>query len=117
MKHAFLPPGLLLALFLMGSPALAHAHLQKSVPATAAKVKSPKHVVLTFSEALEPAFSGALLMDDDGRNLTGGQVVVNGPVMRFSPGHLAPGKYKVVWHVVGHDTHRMDGEFSFTVKP
>jgi methionine-rich copper-binding protein CopC len=106
-----------LALVLAASPALAHAHLQKSMPAANAKIPSPRHVVLNFSEALEPAFSGALLLDKDGRNLTGAPVKVDGPVMTLTPGHLAPGRYKVAWHSVGHDTHRLDGEFSFTVMP
>lgn len=106
-----------LVLVLAAAPAFAHAHLQKSLPAANAKVPSPHHVVLNFSEALEPAFSGALLMDRDGRNLTGAPVKVDGPVMTLTPGHLAPGSYQVVWHSVGHDTHRVDGKFSFTVTP
>jgi methionine-rich copper-binding protein CopC len=105
------------ALLLAANPAFAHAHLQKSVPAAGARLKSPRHVVLNFSEALEPAFSGALLMDKEGRNLTGAPVKVDGPVMTLTPGHLAPGNYEVVWHSVGHDTHRLDGKFSFTVTP
>ena len=101
----------------IATPALAHAHLVKSAPAKGAQIKSPKHVVLTFSEALEPAFSGALLLDEDGRNVSGAPVKINGPVMILTPGHLEPGIYHVNWHSVGHDTHRLEGDFSFTVKP
>jgi methionine-rich copper-binding protein CopC len=97
------------------NPALAHAHLVKSTPEKGAKTKSPAHVVLTFSEALEPAFSGALLVDDVGRNFTGGPVQIDGPVMTLTPDRLAPGHYRVNWHAVGHDTHRTEGEFAFTV--
>ena len=107
-------PALLLAL--LATPAFAHAHLQKSMPAANAKVKSPQHVVLHFSEALEPAFSGALLLDADGRNVSGAPVVIDGPLMTLTPGKLAPGVSRVSWHSVGHDTHRLDGDFSFTVK-
>ena len=96
-------------------PAFAHAHLVKSTPAASAKTKTPKHVVLTFSEALEPAFSGALLMDDVGRNLSGAPVKVNGTAMTLTPDRLAPGRYHVSWHAVGHDTHPTEGEFFFTV--
>ena len=102
---------------LLASPALAHAELQKSTPAKNAVVKSPLHIVLRFSEALEPAFSGALLLDDDGRNVTGAPVKVDGTLMTLTPGHLAPGVYQVAWHSVGRDTHRLDGAFRFTVKP
>lgn len=102
---------------LTGMAAFAHAHLMKSVPAASAHVRAPAHIVLTFSEALEPAFSGALLLDPDGRNVSGAPVRIDGRVMTLTPGHLAPGAYRVDWHSVGHDTHRLDGRFSFTVRP
>jgi methionine-rich copper-binding protein CopC len=97
------------------TPALARAHLVKSLPAQGAKTKSPRHVTLTFSEALEPAFSGALLMDGDGRNLSGAPVKIDGLLMTLTPDRLAPGLYRVTWHAVGHDTKRTDGSFTFTV--
>jgi methionine-rich copper-binding protein CopC len=106
-----------LALLLLATPALAHARLEKSIPAARATIKSPQHVVLTFSEALEPAFSGALLLDQDGRNFSAGPTKVDGPVMTLTPGRLPPGRYHVSWHAVGHDTHRTEGDFSFTVRP
>jgi hypothetical protein len=102
---------------LLASPAFAHAQLQKATPAKGAKVASPEHITLRFSEALEPAFSGALLLDKDGRNVTGAPVKIDGPLMILTPGHLEPGIYHVNWHSVGHDTHRLEGDFSFTVKP
>src|ERR1019366_2037234 len=89
----------------MSAPAFAHAQLQKSAPAANAKVGSPAHITLHCSEALEPAFSGALLLDSDGRNVSGGPVKIDGPELVMTPGHLAPGVYHVVWHSVGHDTH------------
>ena len=105
-----------LAVALLATPAFAHAHLQKSMPAANSKGKSPQHIVLHFSEALEPAFSGALLLDQDGRNVSGAPVTIDGPLITLTPGKLAPGVYHVSWHSVGHDTHRLDGDFSFTVK-
>jgi methionine-rich copper-binding protein CopC len=104
-------------LLLAATPALAHAHLVKSLPADGAKVKSPIHIVLSFGEALEPAFSGALLMDKEGRNLTGEPVKVSGKLMTLSPRPLEPGDYIVSWHSVGHDTHRLEGRIRFTVRP
>jgi hypothetical protein len=101
---------------LLAGPAFAHARLVKSTPAKGAKVTSPAHITLRFSEALEPAFSGALLLDQDGRNVSGEPVKVDGPLMILTPGRLAPGVYHVSWHSVGRDTHRLDGDFSFTVK-
>jgi methionine-rich copper-binding protein CopC len=98
-------------------PAFAHARLLKANPAAGTKVRSPKHITLRFSEALEPAFSGALLLDNDGRNVSGEKVEIDGPLMTLTPGALPPGVYHVNWHSVGQDTHRLDGDFSFTVKP
>lgn len=106
------------ALLLMAAtPAFAHAHLVKSLPADGARIKSPSRIVLSFSEALEPAFSGALLIDKDGRNLTGEPVKINGRLMTLLPAHLEPGDYTVSWHSVGHDTHRLEGRVHFTVRP
>lgn len=104
-------------LLLAATPAFAHAHLIKSQPAEGAKIKSPAHIVLSFSEALEPAFSGALLMDKEGRNLSGEPVKIDGRLITLSPGHLEPGEYIVSWHSVGHDTHRLEGRIHFTVRP
>jgi len=96
---------------------LANAHLVKSSPANGAKVKSPSRILLTFSEALEPAFSGALLLDEEGRNVTGDPIKIDGPLMRLTPGRLVPGTYVVSWHSVGHEGHRLDGHIHFTVRP
>jgi methionine-rich copper-binding protein CopC len=30
---------------------------------------------------------------------------------------LAPGTYRVAWHVVSVDTHRTEGAYTFAVKP
>ena len=105
------------ALSLLASPAIANAHLTKSSPANGAKVRSPHHVVLTFSEALEPAFSGALLLDKDGRNLSGEPVKVSGRVITLAPERLDPGAYVVSWHAVGHEGKRLEGRIRFTVRP
>ena len=104
-------------LALLAPPAFAHARLVKSLPSEGAHVKSPARIVLTFGEALEPAFSGALLMDKDGRNLSGEPVKVSGRVVTLKPGHLEPGDYVVSWHSVGHDGHRLEGHLHFHVRP
>ena len=36
-------------------------------------------------------------------------------VLKLPP--LAPGHYKVRWHVVSVDTHRTEGAFSFDIQP
>ena len=104
-------------MLLVTSPALANARLIKSSPANGARVKSPSRILLTFSEALEPAFSGALLLDGDGHNWSGDPVKIDGLIMRLSPGWLPPGAYVVSWHSMGHEGRRLDGRIHFTVRP
>ena len=102
---------------LIAAPAFASPHLTKSSPANGTKIKSPHRVVLTFNEALEPAFSGALLLDSDGRNLSGEPVKVSGRVITLSPAPLEPGPYTVSWHAVGHEGKRLEGRIQFSVRP
>ena len=108
----------LLFLMLSAAPALADARLIKSTPANGAKVRALSRIQLTFSEALEPAFSGALLLDEDGRDLTADPVKIDGAILRLRPAkRLPPGDYVVSWHSVGHEGRRLDGRIRFTVRP
>src|SRR6185312_12847844 len=60
---------LALLMLMAATPAFAHAKLTASDPAADAKVKTPKMIRLTFSEKLEPAFSGASLIDAAGKTV------------------------------------------------
>ena len=56
----------------------------------------------------------------DGRPIATGAAVVDPGndkqlVLLLPP--LTPGRYRVHWHVVSVDTHRTEGEYSFTVEP
>jgi methionine-rich copper-binding protein CopC len=106
----------LLLMLLAATPAFAHAHLKSSVPAANARVKSPGQIKLVFSETLEPAFSGADLSDAAGKTVPVSRAV-GGDSISLMPLTLKPGAYKVSWHSVGQDTHRLSGSFAFTVIP
>ena len=101
--------------------ALSHAFLNEAAPLVGGTVPaSPKEIRLTFTEAIEPRFSGVDLLTGDGRTIASGPAVVDAQndkqlVLALPP--LAPGRYRVRWHVVSVDTHRTEGEFSFTVEP
>jgi copper resistance protein C len=101
--------------------ALAHAFLDHAVPPVGGTVPaSPKEIRLTFTEAIEPRFSGIdLTTGDGGVTATGAAAVDPGNdkqlVLMAPP--LTPGRYRVHWHVVSVDTHRTEGEYSFTVEP
>ena len=102
------------------SAALAHPELQSADPAAGAPVAtSPKQIRITFNENVIPQFSGVEVKDHAGKVITTGkattdpankkQLVV--PVQE----QLPPGDYKVEWHAVSDDTHRVKGSYSFSV--
>jgi methionine-rich copper-binding protein CopC len=107
---------MLLAASPASTPAWAHAKLKSSDPAANASVKSPSLIRLVFSETLEPAFSGAELRDAAGKTMPVSRSV-GGATITLMPLGLRPGDYKVNWHSVGHDTHRVSGSFGFKVIP
>ncbi len=100
----------------------AHALLVKAVPAVGGVVAaSPSAIKITYSEAIEPRFSGIELKGADGHVVATGAASAD-PGDRATlvvplQGVLGPGSYKVTWHVVSVDTHKTQGSFSFEVKP
>jgi methionine-rich copper-binding protein CopC len=99
----------------------AHAFLDQAVPPVGGAVPaSPKEIRLTFSESVERRFSGIELATGDGRTIATGPVATapgdNKQLVLVVP-PLAPGRYRVSWHVVSVDTHRTEGEYTFTVGP
>jgi methionine-rich copper-binding protein CopC len=110
-----------LAAGLPAAAAFAHAFLDHAVPAVGAAVPAaPKQVQLFFTQELEPAFSGATLAAADGRAIATAAATVdpqNKMAMVLNLPTLAPGHYKVSWHVVSVDTHRTEGSFSFDIQP
>lgn len=99
------------------APAFGHAHLSKSIPAAGAAVSAPSEIVLAFTEPLEPAFSTIELRDRAGKPVKADKVQVKDNVMRLPLKSLAAGTYTVKWRVLSVDTHKTEGNFTFTVKP
>jgi methionine-rich copper-binding protein CopC len=102
--------------------ASAHATLVKALPAVGGVVTSPpSEIRITYSEAIEPRFSGIELKAADGHAVPTGTASVdpNDHATLIVPlkSALPPGTYKVTWHAVSVDTHRTQGSFSFEVKP
>jgi methionine-rich copper-binding protein CopC len=118
-------------LALSATAALAHPHLLSSVPAASATVAPTKTLVLHFSEALEPKFTGAdvnssMTMVEDGKQMTH-EMKVDGvssaidskdkkTLILTLKAPLKAGAYTVAWHAVSTDTHRLTGTYAFTVK-
>jgi methionine-rich copper-binding protein CopC len=111
-----------LALAVVATAALAHAQLQKAVPAVGGTVTaSPREIRLKFSEGLEPRFSGIGLTTQAGEAVAIGKPAVDpadastfvAPISQ----PLKPGIYTVTWHAVSVDTHKTQGSFNFTLAP
>jgi methionine-rich copper-binding protein CopC len=108
------------ALLAAAGAASAHAKLVSSSPAQNAVGAAPKQIVLKFSEKLQPKFSGVAVtmpqMNDMAVAARTG-VAKDGVTLVVTPAKpLMPGAYAVKWHAVTADTHRMEGQFSFTVR-
>jgi methionine-rich copper-binding protein CopC len=110
----------MIAVFLLGgltTIAEAHAMLDHASPAVGSSVSaSPGVIRLWFTEALEPRFSGAEVTDPSG-NRVGGGGSASGNQLSISVPRLAPGTYRVHWHVLSVDTHKTEGSFTFEVRP
>ena len=109
------------AILLAGTvEAEAHAHLVTATPAAKATVASPASISIAFNETLEAKFSGFEITN------AAGAKIATAPVMLDPQGKktlsaaqqapLAPGSYKIAWHVVGGDGHKVEGAYDFTVK-
>jgi len=112
-------PAVLLGLGLAG-PAFAHAHLTSSDPAQNATVAAPPKLRLTFSEGLEPRFTGVKVTGPGGTAVRTGDAAVgpDGSTLTLPvTGALPPGTYTVDWHALSKDGHSTKGRYVFTVGP
>jgi hypothetical protein len=100
------------------TPLHAHAFLQHAEPGAGAVLAAPpKRIALTFTEKLEPVFSGVAVTNLSGGSVEAGAVLISGNAMVVALRPLAAGTYRVSWHAVSVDTHRTEGAYSFTVRP
>ena len=109
-----------LAISLLATSANAHPKLISASPAADVSSKvSPTEITLNFSEGVIARFSGIELKDETGKAIATG-VAATDPKDRKQlvvplPAPLMAGHYKVTWHAVSEDTHRVKGEYSFGV--
>jgi copper resistance protein C len=101
--------------------ALAHAHLKNPVPADKAVVDgSPLNLTLTFTEDVEPAFSGVEVLNAQNQPVAVEKAKLNDkqhdqlivPISKPLPS----GQYQVNWHVLSVDGHKTKGSYAFSVK-
>jgi methionine-rich copper-binding protein CopC len=109
----------------VAAPALAHPKLVAANPAPNASVKATSQLRLTFSEALIAKFSGAdvVMTEMPGMKMHAPMRVPataalgpdNKSLVLALPKPLARGSYRLDWHVVSTDTHRVNGSYAFKV--
>jgi methionine-rich copper-binding protein CopC len=111
----------LLAVLAFPAGALAHAFLDRAVPAVGSKVRTPpSEVRLQFSQPLEPAFSSVRVLDAGGKQVDRMDKRLDpsdASLLKVSVPPLAPGVYRVLWRVLSVDTHVTEGDFTFEVSP
>ena len=106
-----------LLLALLGTAAArAHAFLDHASPLVGSTVAAAPHEVsLWFTQNIEAAFSAVEVSDAKGARVDQGKAQISGNTMRVGLKPLAPGTYRVRWHVLSVDTHKTEGNFTFHV--
>jgi copper resistance protein C len=111
----------LLAALLIGlgtAPANAHAHLVSANPSENGNGPPPSEVSLLFSEPLERAFSAIIVKDASGKQVDKRDIRLDmASTLRVSLPPLPPGQYRVEWRAVSTDTHKIQGAYTFSVRP
>ena len=118
--------GSMAAGLLTAATAYAHPELVQTTPAANATTAAPARIELRFSERMVAAFSGADLlmvdmpgmkMDKPSKEAATAAIGADGMTLTLIPSKPLPaGTYRVDYHVVSTDTHRITGSFSFRVK-
>jgi methionine-rich copper-binding protein CopC len=103
---------------MLAPAAQAHAFLDHAVPAVGSTAPPTHEVRLWFTEAVEPAFSAVTVTNAAGDRVNDGKIAIdsrNPQELRVRVEPLKAGVYHVQWRVISVDTHRTQGNFSFTV--
>jgi methionine-rich copper-binding protein CopC len=101
--------------------AIAHAMLLQASPAVGSTAPAPPaHIVLHFSEGVEPSFTTVEVTDSTGTRLDTGALRTEAGdqttlIVTLKAG--PPGSYAVIWRATSVDTHKTQGHFSFSVAP
>ena len=116
----------LLASLAFAGTAQAHPKLLSTNPVANSAVAKPTKIALKFSEALIAPMSAADVimtkmpgMAAKPMKMAGVTSAVTGDrktLVLTARKPLTTGTYRVNWHVVSADTHRMQGSFTFAVK-
>ena len=100
-----------------GTVLMAHAKLEKTMPADKATVaKAPTEISVTFSEAPDAAVSKLSIKGPSDKVSLVKTHVMGKQLMASVQGEMTDGLYTVSWQTAGDDGHAQKGEFAFTLK-
>lgn len=119
--------GAVAAASFLATSAQAHPKMLSAMPAANATVSHIKVIKIKFSEKLVNQFSGAdlVMTDMPGMKMASPMKMPNSKTMISGDGTtlmvmlakpLPTGTYKLAYHVVSADTHRIEGGYMFKVK-
>ncbi len=116
----------LIAGLALAGTAEAHPKLLSTTPAANSAVAKPIKIALKFSETLIAPMSAADVIMTTMPGMAAKPMKISGVTSALAADHktlvlsvkqpLATGTYRVNWHVVATDTHRVQGSFAFRVK-
>ena len=123
----FLLTAPILAALAVAGAAQAHPKLLATTPSANASVVKPGKIELKFSEALIGQMTGAeVVMTGMPGMANHAPMKITGFTAAIGADHktltlvlrraLSAGTYRVIWHAVSTDTHRVQGTFNFAVK-
>jgi methionine-rich copper-binding protein CopC len=106
----------LIAVLIVTSSAIAHSLLLESSPAADATLTTPpSQLRLRFNNRIEKRLSRVTVLDERGAAHALAVGVGDGEADRLTATmpSLAPGAYRIEWHVLSTDGHVVSGSFAF----
>ena len=78
---------------------------------------SPADITIKYDAPIEKLFASLQVLDANGGNQALGQPIYgsDGATLSIKVSPLKPGDYTVKWAVVGADTHRTQGSYTFSI--
>jgi len=110
----------LAALLMVTSVPITHARpvLERTSPVSGSAIrKAPSRILLSFSDALVPSRTDAVVRNASGGIVSSGKAQVMGKEGRIevSVKSLSPGKYRVEWYATAADQRPAQGSYNFVV--
>jgi len=107
-------------LLIMPNAARGHAYPDHADPKVGSTINtSPDRVRIWFDSELEPDFSTIMVHNAESTMVSNRDGRVNpsdATLLEVSVPRLPPGKYRVIWSVVGRDGHLTAGDYTFSIR-